>query len=74
MQLGPKIKMEIPMTKTEQHNIIESVREYSHKLRGREADDFEMMRKRDKDDEELDKLSIGKLLEIYERVVPDRYR
>jgi len=62
------------MTKTEQHKIIESVREYSHKLKGRDADEFEMMRKRDKDDEELDRISVGKLLELYEKVVPERYR
>jgi hypothetical protein len=62
------------MTKTEQHKIIESVREYSHKLRGRESDDFDMMRKRDKDDEELDEMSLRKLLALYEKVVPERYR
>ncbi len=62
------------MTKTEQHKIIESVREYEHKLSGREADEFEMMRKRDKDDEELDRISLGKLLAFYEKVVPERYR
>lgn len=62
------------MTKTEQHQIIETLREYSHKLKGRESDDFEMMRKRDKDDEDLDRLSVQKLLEMYEKVVPERYR
>jgi hypothetical protein len=28
--------------------MIETLREYAHKLRGREADEFEMMRKRDR--------------------------
>jgi hypothetical protein len=62
------------MTKTEQHHIIELVREYSHKLKGREADEFEMMAKRDRDDEDLDRLSVTKLLALYEKVVPERYR
>jgi len=62
------------MTKTEQHKIIESVREYEHKLRGRESDDFDMMRKRDTDDEELDAETLKRLLALYEKVVPERYR
>jgi len=62
------------VTKTEQHKIIESVREYSHKLRGRESDDFDMMRKRDTDDEELDAESVKRLLALYEKYVPERYR
>jgi hypothetical protein len=62
------------MTRVEQRKMIETLREYSHKMRGREADDFDMMRKRDKDDEELDKLSVQRLLEMYEKYVPERYR
>ena len=62
------------MTKTEQRKMIETLREYSHKLRGREADEFEMMRKRDRDDEELDRMTVAKLIELFERYVPERYR
>ncbi|HLB00365.1 MAG TPA: hypothetical protein VJO14_03175 [Bacteroidota bacterium] len=62
------------MTKTEQHKIIQALREYEHRLRGREADEFQMMRKRDTDDEELDRLSVQKLLGMYEKYVPERYR
>lgn len=62
------------MTKTEQRKMIETLREYAHKLRGREADDFEMMRKRDRDDEELDRLSVQRLLDMVERYVPERFR
>ncbi len=62
------------MTKNEQRRMIETLGEYSHKLRGSEADDFEMMRKRDLDDEDLDRLSTQKLLELFEKYVPERYR
>ena len=62
------------MTKTEQRKMIETLREYSHKMRGREGDDFEMMRKRDRDDEELDRMTVQRLLEMYEKYVPERFR
>lgn len=62
------------MTKVEQRKMIETLREYSHKLRGREADDFEMMRKRDRDDEELDRMSVQRLREMFEKYVPERFR
>jgi hypothetical protein len=62
------------MTRIEQRKMLETLREYSHKMRGREADDFEMMRKRDKDDEDLDRLSVQRLLEMYEKYVPERLR
>jgi hypothetical protein len=63
-----------PMTRIDQRKMLETLREYSHKMRGREADDFEMMRKRDKDDEDLDRLSVQRLLEMYEKYVPERFR
>ncbi len=62
------------MTKNEQRRMIETLGEYAHKLRGREADEFEMMRKRDRDDEDLDRLSAQKLLGLFEKYVPERYR
>jgi hypothetical protein len=62
------------MTRVEQRKMIETLREYSHRMRGREADDFDMMRKRDKDDEELDRMSVQRLLEMYEKYVPERFR
>ncbi len=62
------------MTRVEQHKIIEALREYSHKMRGREGDDFEMFHKRDRDDEELDAISRKRLLELYEKYVPERFR
>ena len=62
------------MTKIEQRKMIELLREYSHKMRGRETDDFEMMRKRDRDDEDLDEITRRKLSELYIKYVPERFR
>ena len=62
------------MTKTEQHEIIETLRDYADKMRGRELDDFEMMRKRDRDDEDLDEMTRRRLSELYVKYVPGRFR
>jgi hypothetical protein len=62
------------MTKTEQHKIIEALKEYSHKMSGREGDEFDMFRKRDHDDEDLDELSKKKLMDTYIKYVPERFR
>ena len=61
------------MTKDEQHKMIELLRDYSHKMRGKDLDDFEMMRKRDKDDEDLDELSRRNLYTLLEKYVPERF-
>lgn len=62
------------MTRVEQHKMIEALRDYEHKIKGRDAMDFEMFRKRDRDDEELDQLSRKRLQQIYETYVPERFR
>ncbi len=62
------------MTSLEQHKIIKALDEYSHKMRGKEMDEFEMMRKRDRDDEELDEITRRKLMELYVKYVPERFR
>lgn len=62
------------MTRVEQHKIIEMLNEYSHKMRGKDLDEFEMMRKRDRDDEELDDMRRKRLMELFERYVPERFR
>ncbi len=62
------------MTKMEQHNIIETLRDYVHKMHGRDLDDFEMMRKRDRDDEDLDEISRRQLTALYVKYVPERLR
>ncbi len=62
------------MTKIEQHKLIEILRDYAHKMRGRDLDDFEMMRKRDRDDEDLDQISRSRLSDLYVKYVPERLR
>jgi hypothetical protein len=62
------------MTKVEQHKMIETLHDYQQKMRGRDLDEFEMMRKRDRDDEELDAITRRRLLELYTLYVPERYR
>jgi hypothetical protein len=62
------------MTKTEQHEIIETLWDYIHKMQGRDIDDFEMMRKRDRDDEDLDEMTRRQLSALYVKYVPERLR
>jgi hypothetical protein len=62
------------MTKVEQHEIVEILRDYLHKMHGNDLDDYEMMRKRDRDDEDLDVLSRRRLSELYVKFVPERLR
>lgn len=62
------------MTRVEQHKIIEELRDYMPKMRGTDLDAFEMMRKRDRDDEELDDLTRRRLSELYVKYVPERFR
>ena len=62
------------MTKIDQHKIVETLKDYVHKMRGRDLDDFEMVRKRDRDDEDLDDLSRRRLTELFVKYVPDRFR
>ncbi|MBA4312795.1 MAG: hypothetical protein C0417_09215 [Chlorobiaceae bacterium] len=62
------------MTKIEQHKIIDLLRDYLHKMSGSDLDDFEMLRKRDRDDEDLDTFGRRRLSELYVKYVPDRFR
>ena len=62
------------MTRVEQHNIVETLRDYLHRMKGRDLEEFEMMRKRDRDDEELDLLTRHRLSELYIKYVPERLR
>jgi hypothetical protein len=62
------------MTKIEQRKIVELLGDYMHKMSGRDLDTFEMFRKRDRDDEDLDDLSRRQLSELYVKYVPVRFR
>jgi len=50
------------------------LKDYVHKMHGMDLDDFEMLRKRDRDDEDLDLLSRRRLTELYVKFVPERLR
>jgi hypothetical protein len=60
------------MTRVEQKNMIHDLRQYQRKMSGKEIADFEMMLKREKDDEDLDELTRRRLVELHERYVPRR--
>lgn len=62
------------MTHIEQHKIILELKDYSHKMKPRDFDEFEMFVKRDKDDEDLDVTSRKKLLGFYLEYVPANRR
>lgn len=52
--------------------MIETLKDYSHKMKGRDLEEFEMMRKRDVDDEDLDLLRRDRLKALYLAYVPPR--
>ena len=49
------------MTRVEQHKIIDELKDYARYMKGKDAFDFEMYVKRDKDDEYLDLISQERL-------------
>jgi hypothetical protein len=54
--------------------MIETLSDYMHKMSGFDLDEFEMMRKRDRDDEDLDALTRHRLTQLYSMYVPERLR
>jgi|WetSurMetagenome_2_1015567.scaffolds.fasta_scaffold424583_1 hypothetical protein len=60
------------MTHAEQHSMILEVGEYSHKMNRKDFDAFEVMRQRDKDDEDLDFIARKRLVELHELYVKRR--
>ncbi len=54
------------MTRVEQHKMIDELKDYTRFMKGKDASDFEMFVKRDKDDEDLDELSQQRLESLYE--------
>ncbi len=53
----------------EQRKLINGLRDYVGKMSSSERYDFEMMQKRDKDDEELDQLAYAKLEALHRKYV-----
>jgi len=62
------------VTHIEQHKLILELKDYTHKMKRRDLDEFEMWEKRDKDDEDLDHLSRARLVEFYSLYVPEHRR
>lgn len=60
------------MTSVEQHRLVRELRDVEMKMTRSEQEMFDMFRKRDKDDEDLDTLSRKKLLELYEKYIVSR--
>jgi hypothetical protein len=57
------------MTSVEQHKLVRELRDHVSKMTRAEEEMFDMFRKRDKDDEDLDTLSKKKLQELYDKYV-----
>jgi len=55
------------MTRPEQQKMIQDLRYYSRQMSRDDLEEFEMLLKRDRDDEDLDRLSEKKLTELHER-------
>jgi hypothetical protein len=61
------------MTRVEQQKMIDELKDFARFMKGKDAFDFEMFVKRDKDDEYLDELSqqrLGSLYQIYKAMKP----
>ncbi len=55
------------MTSAEQRKLLDGLKYKTSKMLSRDKYDFEMFVKRDKDDEDLDSLSLKRLKELYEK-------
>jgi len=60
------------MSFREQKNYFEKLKRYERKFTRQEADMYKMFVKRHKDDEDLDKLSLAKLKDLYEKYYVNR--
>ena len=57
------------MTRSEQQKLIQELRYYSRSMSREDLETFEMLSKRDRDDEDLDRLAEKELQELHERYV-----
>ena len=60
------------MTYTEQRALVMELADYHHKMKGKDYDEFEMMVKRIRDDEELDQMTLRRLEALRETYLPKR--
>ena len=62
------------MTRAEQHKMITELREYEVRMNRDDEEDFAMLVRRDKDDEDLDRIAERRLVDLYTRYVEQRRR
>jgi hypothetical protein len=62
------------MSSREQRNYFDILRRYERKFESGELDDYKMLEKRHKDDEDLDKLSMQRLKNLYTKYHVNRER
>jgi hypothetical protein len=55
------------MASREQRNYFDILKRYERKFESKELDDYKMLVKRHKDDEDLDKLSMQRLQKLFEK-------
>ena len=60
------------MTSVEQRKMVQRLKSVVAKMSGEEKRAFEMMAKRDRDDEDMDVLTITKLKQLYGKYFPKR--
>lgn len=60
------------MRSREQKTYFETLKRYERKFERNELDDYKMLLKRDKDEEELDNLSLQRLKTLYEKYYVNR--
>jgi hypothetical protein len=61
---------EADVTSVEQHKMVQRLKQVVRKMTADERRGFEMMAKRDRDDEDLDALTREKLARLYEKYFP----
>lgn len=61
-------------TMVEQKKMIEALRYKTSKMVSKDRYDYEMYVKRDKDDEDLDSLSMKRLREIFQKYADNKYK
>jgi hypothetical protein len=60
------------MSYRDQKKYVETLRRYERKMKGKDAEDFKMISKRHKDDEDLNKETFQRLKELYEKYYVNR--
>ncbi len=62
------------MSSREQKNYFDILKRYERKFEPKELEDYKMLLKRHKDDEDLDKLSMQRLIRLHEKYHLNRER